>query len=214
MDTRRQIDSFSIAAENHYTYLARSFHAELNYQACIRCEADQNSVLEFSYSGATIDSWKILARANFSLTLEQLLVVILVLSLTTLIVAGVIVQKGFWPVLLIATNQVLLVAMALFRAWLDAWALENIEYTGTSILITRRTAGRTDCFQSDARWTKVRLEKSRTNWYAPRLSLYSLGTEVELGQFLAAGERQRLVVRLNQMLMACCAWKLPETAIE
>ena len=71
----------------------------------------------------------ILAKANFSLTLHQLLQVILGLALLTLAIAAFLALQGYWPVLVIALLQVLIVALTLYTAWRNSWSSPSV---GTS----------------------------------------------------------------------------------
>jgi len=153
-----------------------------------------------------------LAKANFSLSLQQLLFVILAVSLLTLVLAGMLASQGFWPILLIAVIQTVLVALTLYRAWREAWAQELIESDGETILISRKTASSSLSIRLDARWARVMIDQTRGRWYAPQISLYSLGEEIKLGRFLATGERIELANQLRRLLSRGSAWTKPARA--
>jgi uncharacterized membrane protein len=68
----------------------------------------------------------IMARGNFSLGAGGLINLLLALTVVTLGLAGLLAWQGFWPVLLIAVIQLVLVIWILIRAWKRAWVSEVI----------------------------------------------------------------------------------------
>ena len=64
---------------------------------------------------------QILARGNFSLSAGGLILLLAVLGAVTLGLAGLLALKGYWPILLVAIIQLVLVAWVFVRVWKNAW---------------------------------------------------------------------------------------------
>jgi uncharacterized membrane protein len=132
---------------------------------------------------------RILARGNFSLGAGGLLNLLLALTTVTLGLAGLLAWQGFWPVLLIAVIQLVLVIWILIKAWESAWVSELVIVSPNRIEVIRQRHKRKRRYQLEAAWAVVEQEQPRVAWYGPRYILRSRGTKIELGQFLTIDEK-------------------------
>ncbi len=157
-----------------------------------------------SADGARVN---ILARGNFSLNASGLILILLALGTVTLGLAGLLAVQGYWPILLVAIAQLVMVAWLLIRVWKNAWIFEEISIDADSIRVVRqRYRHRTQiCLQSA--WATVRLQQPAVSWYAKKLILRSRGQQVELGAFLTDGERLSLAKYLSNALSGHTAWQ-------
>lgn len=152
---------------------------------------------------------RLLARGNFSLTGSGLLMAVGVLAVTTLALAAWLAIQGYWPVLLVALVQVVLVSWLLLKSWQSAWVEERIEITADAIRLERRTCRDAERFVFDPRWARVRVVSAARSWYPPRVWLHSRGREVELGTFLVGEEREDLARLLAEAIQPFSAWQAP-----
>lgn len=148
----------------------------------------------------------ITGRANFSLGLKPLLAVILGLSLITLLFATVLAWQGYWPILLIALLQVVLVAWALFRAWRGAWALERIQCDGRDVWVRQRSADTEQRYHFDPCWCRVEISGGNSH-REQRVWLCQHERRLELGRFLVEEERLALASALREQLATRSVWR-------
>lgn len=148
----------------------------------------------------------ILAKANFSLTLHQLLQVILGLALLTLAIAAFLALQGYWPVLVIALLQVLIVALTLYTAWRNSWQREIVEIGDEAVWVTRQQASSEQYFELQTYWTRVETVPGQRFRDPVRVFLRSRDQCLELGRFLAREEREDLEQSLRQCLRGRTAW--------
>jgi len=142
----------------------------------------------------------ITARGNFSLDAGGLLNLLLALGAVTLGLAAALAWQGYWPILLIAVIQIILVAWILVKAWQRSWVVERIVIAHDRIGVTHQRHRQVQCWDLDAAWAVVEMETPRVAWYGPRVTLRSRGTRVELGQFLTQAEREQLAAQLRQAI--------------
>jgi uncharacterized membrane protein len=133
-----------------------------------------------------------MARGNFSLDASGLIGLLLALTVVTLSLAGVLAWQGFWPVLLIAIIQVILVTWILINAWERAWVAESIVIGAERIEVTRQRHRKVRHCELESAWAVVELERPEVAWYGPRVVLRSRGKAIELGQFLTPEEKKQL----------------------
>ena len=133
---------------------------------------------------------RIMARGNFSLGAGGLLNLLLALATVTLGLAVLLALQGFWPVLLIAVAQLVLVTWILIKAWESAWVSELVTVGPERIEVIRQRHKRKRHYQLEAAWAVVEREQPQVAWYGPRIILRSRGTRVELGQFLTIAEKE------------------------
>jgi len=143
---------------------------------------------------------RILARGNFSLGAGGLVNLLLALAVVTLGLAGLLAWRGYWPVLLIAVVQIVLVTWILARAWEQAWVAEEIVIGPQRIEITHQRHKRKRHCELETAWAVVELRQPPVAWYEPRVVLRSRGLRAELGQFLTLEERKQLVAYLRRAI--------------
>ena len=94
-----------------------------------------------------------LARGNFSLDAGGLVNLLLALAVVSLSLAGLLAWQGYWPILLIALVQLVLVAWILIRTWQRTWVSEVIEICEDSIRVTRQRHRRKRRHELVTAWT-------------------------------------------------------------
>lgn len=157
-----------------------------------------------SADGAQI---RIVARGNFSLDANGLVILILALGVVTLGLAGLLAWQGFWPILVIAVTQLILVSWLLIRVWKNNWVIEEICIDRYGVHIMRQRYRKQRHHHLESAWATVRFEQPRPVWHTPRLLLRSRDQQVELGAFLTVEEKLSLAKHLSQALSGHNAWR-------
>lgn len=140
---------------------------------------------------------RITTRGNFSLDAGGLVNLLVALALVSLCLAGLLALQGYWPILLIALIQLVLVAWILVRAWEQTWVTEVIEINADSIRVTHQRHKRTRHYELETAWAVIELKQPEIAWYGPKVQLRSRSQAVELGSFLTNEEKHRLVPLLR-----------------
>ena len=143
---------------------------------------------------------RVLARGNHSLGANGMVNLLLALAVVTLSLAGLLAWQGYWPVLLVAVIQLLLVAWILVRAWEKSWVSEKIEICEDSIYITHQRHHNKRRYKFVTAWTVLELKQPDIAWYSPRVIMRSGKTKVELGSFLTSEEKLQLLERLQSVV--------------
>jgi uncharacterized membrane protein len=149
----------------------------------------------------------ILARGNFSLNATGMFNLLLALSLVTLFLAAVLAWQGYWPILVIAVLQILLVGGILLRAWKQAWVSEEFDISADRIRVTCRRSRNERQYELDPAWTLVELKQPQVAWYGPRVILRSGARQREVGAFLTVEEKHQLLRQLQSALIEHSAMK-------
>jgi len=142
----------------------------------------------------------IMARGNFSLGAGGLINLLLALTVVTLGLAGLLAWQGFWPVLLIAVIQLVLVIWILIRAWERAWVSEAITAGPEWVEVTWQRHTRKRQSQLEAAWAVVELQPPEIAWYGPKVILRSGRKSIELGQFLTTDEKKQLADHVRRAI--------------
>jgi len=135
----------------------------------------------------------ILARGNFSLDAGGLANLLIALAVVSLGLAALLALQGYWPILLIAAVQLVLVAWILVRAWERTWVSDEIEIGQEVIRITKHRHRETTRYELETAWAVIECQKPEISWYNPRVQLRSRSQSVELGSFLTTEEKHQLV---------------------
>lgn len=143
---------------------------------------------------------RITARGNFSLDAGGLINLLLALTVVTLGLASLLAWRGYWPVLVIAVVQIVLVVWILARTWEQAWVEEQIVVGPDRIEITHQRHKRQRQYELETAWAVVEQKQPRAAWYGPRIVLRSRRRMTELGQFLTLEERKLLVDCLRRAI--------------
>lgn len=150
---------------------------------------------------------RVLARGNFSLDAGGLVNLLMALAAVSLSLAGLLAWQGYWPILLIAVIQLVLVAWILIRAWERTWVSEVIEVCEDSIRVVYQRRHEKRQYELVTAWTVVELKQPDIAWYSPRVILRSGTKQVELGSFLTSEEKLQLVRQLQSAIRKHSALK-------
>ena len=141
-----------------------------------------------------------MARGNFSLDAGGLASLLLALTVVTLGLAGLLAWQGYWPILLIAVIQVILVVWTLIRAWERCWIAEWIVIGPDRIEVTHQRHKVNRRSELQTAWAVVELREPHVAWYGPQVVLRSKSKALELGRFLTQTERSELAQSLRKAI--------------
>lgn len=150
---------------------------------------------------------RILARGNFSLDAGGLINLLLALTAVTLGLAGLLAWQGFWPVLLIAVVQLTLVVWILIKAWKRAWVAELVIVGPDRIEVIKQRYKSKRQYELETAWAIVEQERPEVAWYETRVILRSRSTKIQLGQFLAAHEKEQFAESVRRAVQKHSAIK-------
>lgn len=136
-----------------------------------------------------------------------LLTLIASLSGLTLLLAVVATWQGYWPILVIAIVQVILLGVVLVRAWKSAWTVETVTIGPISIAVLQQEYQGSSRLEMDAAWARVVLTRPAVKWHAPALWLKSGNCSVELGAYLNAVEKRAFAEALSAAIATHSAWQ-------
>lgn len=125
---------------------------------------------------------------------------ILSVSAATFAVALYCTAYGYWPVLVFAILEILMLIWALRCSMRSALITETITITSQSVTILHREAGAERCSVFPRHWARVTLHAPLAALHPSRLVLESHGRACEVGRFLTEDERRGLAVRLKQLV--------------
>jgi uncharacterized membrane protein len=115
-------------------------------------------------------------------------------------VAGPLTMRGYWPVLVFAGLEMLLLGWALYVNMQRRHHAESIVITGDRVLVEARGHGTTTRSEFPRHWSRVRLRGDLSPLQPTRLVIESGGKRCEIGNFLTGEERQRLALRLASLI--------------
>jgi uncharacterized membrane protein len=145
--------------------------------------------------------WQATLTPHRSLTREGFYVLMGLVILVNLVVAGMFVALGAWPVAGFAGLDVLLVWWAFRVNFADARRLERISITEHELVLDRESAKHPPQQQRFVRrWVRVEIEEDRERELIGSLLLVSGRTRVAVGEFLAPEERKTLAEALKSAL--------------
>lgn len=145
--------------------------------------------------------WQATLTPHRSLTREGFLLLMGLVVLVNLVVAGMFVALGAWPIAGFAGLDVLLVWWAFRANFADARKLERISITEHELVLDRESEMHPPQQQRFVRrWVKIELEEDRERELIGSLLLISGRTRVAVGEFLAPEERKTLAEALKAAL--------------
>jgi len=145
--------------------------------------------------------WQATLTPHRSLTKQGFVVVMGLVLAVNLVVAGMFVALGAWPIAGFAGLDVLLVWWAFRANFADARQLERISVTEHELVVDRLRENRPPEQQRFVRrWVRVELEEDRDRDLIGRLLLVSGPTRVTVGDFLAPEERKTLASALKSAI--------------
>ncbi|MBT8049530.1 MAG: DUF2244 domain-containing protein [Xanthomonadales bacterium] len=160
-----------------------------------------------SWQSSDSSKANILARGNFSLDASGMVNLLLALAAVSLLLAGLLTLQGYWPILLIAGVQLVLVCWILIRAWEQAWVSEVIEITEDKIRVTHQRHKQKRLYEFETAWAVIEWKQPEVAWYEPRMQLRSRAQVVELGSFLTGSEKHQLAKCLQSAVEKHSAMK-------
>lgn len=146
-------------------------------------------------------TWRATLTPHRSLTRQGFLTVMLLVVLVNLVVGGVFLAMGAWPVAGFAGLDVLLIWWAFRANFADARQMEAITITEHEVVFDRlRERQPPEQRRFVRRWVRVELEEDRDRELIGRLSLISGAERTVVGDFLAPEERKTLASALRAEL--------------
>lgn len=146
-------------------------------------------------------TWRATLTPHRSLTRQGFLIVMALVVAVNLVVGGVFMAMGAWPVTGFAGLDVLLIWWAFRANFADARQMESITVTEHEVVFDRMREGRQPEQQRFVRrWVRVELEEDLQRELIGRLSLVSGAKSVIVGDFLAPEERKTLATALRSAL--------------
>ncbi|MEM7763553.1 MAG: DUF2244 domain-containing protein [Pseudomonadota bacterium] len=137
--------------------------------------------------------------ANCSMTATEARQFFMLVTITSLFVAGVFVSRGYWPILPFAGLELAALGWALHHHWQRAQSWESVEINDESVVLTR--------------WRRSDVVDERVELPTPwtRAALLERGNQLDLafargrdrhifGRFLVPDEKRALQARLAQVL--------------
>lgn len=115
-------------------------------------------------------------------------------------IAGLLAIQGFWPILLFAALEMLLLGWALKRSMDRRHHSETITISEDDVAIESCDRRCSACVVFSRHWTQVKLRPGYSPLHPSRLSIESRGRRCEIGSFLTEQERLGLAQRLERLI--------------
>lgn len=149
-------------------------------------------------NGSNSKLWQATLTPHRSLSRRGFLLVMGLVIAVNLLVGGMFMVMGAWPIAGFAGLDVLLVWWAFRANFADARQLERISVTEYELVLDRmRENGPPEQQRFNRRWVRVELEEDGERELIGRLSLVSGGVRVAIGDFLPPEERKTLASALR-----------------
>lgn len=146
-------------------------------------------------------AWQATLTPHRSLSRSGFLLIMALVILVNLVVGGLFMVIGAWPVAAFAGLDVLLVWWAFRANFADARQVERISITEHELIFDRLRGNQPPEQQRFVRrWVRVELEEDRDRELIGRLMLVSGQIRVAVGDFLAPEERKTLAAALRSAL--------------
>lgn len=146
-------------------------------------------------------AWQATLTPHRSLTRQGFLAVMMLVAVVNLVVGGLFMAIGAWPVAGFAGLDVLIIWWAFRANFADARQMERIRITEHELVLDRMRKDKPKEQQRFVRrWVRVELEEDRQRELIGRLLLVSGATRVSIGDFLAPEERKTLASALKSAL--------------
>ena len=146
-------------------------------------------------------AWQATLTPHRSLTRQGFLALMLIVVAVNLVVGGLFVALGAWPVAGFAGLDILIIWWAFRANFADARQMEQISITDHELILDKLRKDKAQEQQRFVRrWVRVELEEDRERELIGRLLLVSGGWRVPVGEFLAPEERKTLAEALKSAL--------------
>jgi uncharacterized membrane protein len=145
--------------------------------------------------------WEATLTPHRSLTRQGFLLVMMLVAAVNLVVGGLFMAIGAWPVAGFAGLDVLIIWWAFRANFADARRMERISITEHELVFDRLRENRPPEQQRFVRrWVRVELEEDRERELIGRLMLVSGASRISVGEFLGPEERKTLAAALKSAL--------------
>jgi len=145
--------------------------------------------------------WQAVLTPHRSLTRQGFLIVMILIVAVNLVVGGLFVALGAWPVTGFAGLDVLIVWWAFRANFADARRVERISITEHELVVEwLKEHYPPEEQRFTRRWVRVELEEDQERELIGRLSLVSGRRRIHVGDFLAPDERKTLARALRSAL--------------
>lgn len=118
----------------------------------------------------------------------------------SLVLAGALAARGFWPVLPFAGLELFALGLALGLSMRRGRYREFVSVYGDRIVIERGAGAVEERFELPRAWARVALERSPRRGHPSRLLLRCRGRQWEIGAVLTEAERESLRRRLAELV--------------
>lgn len=146
-------------------------------------------------------AWQATLTPHRSLSRQGFLLVMILVVLVNLVVGGLFMAIGAWPVAGFAGLDVLLIWWAFRANFADARQMERIIVTDHELVLDRMPKDKPrEQHRFVRRWVRVELEEDRDRELIGRLLLVSGPTRMPIGEFLAPEEKKTLASALKSAL--------------
>lgn len=146
-------------------------------------------------------AWQATLTPHRSLSREGFVAIMVLVVLVNLVVGGLFMAVGAWPVAGFAGLDVLIIWWAFRANFADARQMERISITEHELVLDRlRQDKPQEQHRFVRRWVRVELEEDRERELIGRLLLISGPTRMQIGEFLAPEERKTLASALKSAL--------------
>jgi uncharacterized membrane protein len=108
--------------------------------------------------------------------------------------------NGFWPVLVYAAVEILLLGLCLYLGWQQGHYGEVITVNGQQVLIDKHQGRLSQHREFNRYWAQLVVREPDTRLHPRRLFIRSHGKECEIGKCLTEVERDALGLRLAELI--------------
>ena len=148
-----------------------------------------------------VSTFSVILRPHRSLGPRGFAAVMTAVAAVSFVAGLVFVLIGAWPVFGFLGLDVLLLYWAFRRSYRDGERRETIDVTDGEVILRRLTPGKpVEELRFVRTWVRVALEEDLERELIGRLLIGSRGHAVEVGSFLAPGERKTLARALDAAL--------------
>lgn len=143
---------------------------------------------------------QILVSANSSLTRQGAALFLGVTAAASLVMAGALTVRGFWPVLPFAGLGLFALGVALGLNMRRGRYRECVSVYGDRIVVEKGVGSVEERFELPRQWTRVELVRARWRGHPSRLLLRWHGRSLEVGAVLTEAERESLGLRIAELV--------------
>ncbi len=139
-------------------------------------------------------------QPNRSLSWQGTLTFFVAVTFVTMTVAAMFALQGAWLIVPFAGLEILALGVCLYLCAYKNSEREVIRIDNESVKVERGRSRAHHRVEFQRHWTQVRLTRSQLYWYPSRLTISSMGKEVEVGSSLTDEERATLARELRRKI--------------